>query len=213
MFEEPNAVQIRVELADIQPAVWRRLVLPTNWNLRQLHLSIQAAFNWWNNHLHEFRIGGLRYGDVDSLEETGSRVFDEREIRLCDFERTSTSFLYVYDFGDEWRHVVEIEKYLAFDAELKRASCIAGARARPPEDVGGPPGYQDFLAVMADPNDPEHADMKRWCGGHLIPSGSIWLWWTRTSTMLFGPIPAAGCTNPGRPALGPRADRPPARIT
>ena len=169
MFEEPNAVQIRVELADIQPAVWRRLVLPTNWNLGQLHLSIQAAFNWWNCHLHEFRIGGLRYGDIDILEETGSRVFDEREVRLCDFERTSTSFLYVYDFGDEWRHVVEIEKYLAFDAEPKRASCIAGARARPPEDVGGPPGYQDFLSVMADPNDPEHADTKHWCGGHFDP--------------------------------------------
>ena len=44
-----------------------------------------------------------------------------------------------------------------------------GARARPPEDVGGVPGYEHFLAVMADPDDPEHADLKRWCGGHFDP--------------------------------------------
>jgi len=64
MFKPANAVQIRVYIDEIQPEVWRRLVLPIRWNLQHLHLGIQAAFNWWNYHLYEFRIGGLRYGSA-----------------------------------------------------------------------------------------------------------------------------------------------------
>ena len=173
MLQQPNAVQIRIALADIEPEIWRRLVLPSDWNLQQLHLSIQAAFNWWNYHLHEFRIGGLRYGDVEMLEDNsfdgGLRAFDEQEVHLRDFEGPGTSFVYVYDFGDNWRHIVEIEQLLALDVAPKRGSCIAGQRARPPEDVGGPSGYEDFLAIMADPDDPEHAHMKSWSGGHFDP--------------------------------------------
>lgn len=64
MFKAANAVQIKVSLDEVAPDVWRRLVLPVRWNLEHLHLGIQAAFNWWNYHLYEFRVGGLRYGDV-----------------------------------------------------------------------------------------------------------------------------------------------------
>ena len=80
MFEA-NAVQVRVSIDEIEPDVWRRLVLPVHWNLEHLHLGIQAGFNWWNYHLYEFRIGGLRYGDVEILTEDATdddpRVFDQ----------------------------------------------------------------------------------------------------------------------------------------
>jgi hypothetical protein len=172
-FREPNALQIRVTLDEIEPAIWRRLVVPWTWHLGQLHLVIQAAFNWWNYHLHEFRIGGLRYGDPDSDDwghETSARTFDEREVRLLDLDREpGLTLTYLYDFGDDWHHTVEIETLLALDEAPRAATCVAGARARPPEDVGGVPGYERFLAVMADPDDPEHADLKRWCGGHFDP--------------------------------------------
>lgn len=172
MLEPPNAVQIRVTLEEIEPPVWRRLVLPMTWNLAQLHLAIQAAFSWWNCHLHEFRIGGLRYGDPahdDEAWEEDPRMFDEAEVRLRDFDGPGTSFLSVYDFGDNWRRVIEIEKIPALETAPRNGTCIAGARARPPEDVGGISGYEAFLAVMADPDGPEHSDMKRWCGGHFDP--------------------------------------------
>ena len=174
IYKEPNAVRIRITLSEIEPAIWRELVVPWTWHLGQLHLAIQAAFNWWNCHLHEFNIGGLRYGDLELLEEEGfpdsPRAFDEREVRLLDFERARiTPFDYLYDFGDCWRHTIEIQKLLALDAIPKRGSCVAGARARPPEDVGGIGGYERFLAAMADRNDPEHAAMKQWCGGHFDP--------------------------------------------
>lgn len=105
MFEPPNAVQIRVSLDGIAPEVWRRLVEPLEWDLARLHLAIQAAFNWWNSHLHEFHIGGLRYGDLESVDEFAfeedPRTFDEREVRLRDFKGPGTAFGYLYDFGDD----------------------------------------------------------------------------------------------------------------
>ncbi len=136
-YKDPNALQLRIVLDDIKPDVWRRLMVPGTWHLGQLHLAIQAAFNWYDYHLHEFRIGGLRYGDPELLErgafEDSPRVFPEREVRLCDFGREpGTRFTYSYDFGDDWRHTVEIEKVLALELDPRSASCIAGTRARPP---------------------------------------------------------------------------------
>ena len=173
MFTRPNAVQIRVSLDEIEPEVWRCLVVPLHWNLEQLHLVIQAAFNWWNYHLHEFRIGGLCYGDRVVLEE-GSveddpRAFEQREVSLRDFRDLGTTFAYIYDFGDNWHHTVEIEKFLALDEPPKQVSCVDGARARPPEDVGGIPGYEQFLAIIKNSKHPDYAETKRWCGGHFDP--------------------------------------------
>jgi hypothetical protein len=173
MFERKlNALQIKVSLAEISPSVWRRLIVPAIWHLGELHLAIQAAFNWWNYHLHEFRIGGLRYGDPIILEEGSfeddARVFDEREVRLRDFSREDgISFSYIYDFGDNWVHTVEIEKHVSLDVEPRIAACVAGERARPPEDVGGVSGYENFLAIIGDPTNDEHNDTKHWCGGHF----------------------------------------------
>ncbi|MEH3046674.1 plasmid pRiA4b ORF-3 family protein [Sphingomonas adhaesiva] len=173
MFVPPNAIQLRVSIDGIDPPVWRRLVVPAAWDLAQLHLVIQAAFNWWNYHLHEFQIGGLRYGDA-ALSDEGSvdgdlRVFDEREIRLRDFRGDAISFAYLYDFGDDWHHTIEIEDMLFLDPAPLHATCIDGARARPPEDVGGIPGYEQFLDVIADPKHPEYKETNRWCGGHFDP--------------------------------------------
>jgi hypothetical protein len=173
MFAPPNAVRLCVSIDEIQPVIWRRLVVPAHWNLEQLHLTIQAAFNWWNCHLHEFHIGGLRFGDVAVLEDAAfaddPRVFEEGEVRLRDFSRAGTTFAYNYDFGDDWRHRVELEEWLSLDVSPRKATCAGGARAHPPEDVGGVPGYEHFLEVIGDPEDPEHADIKRWCGGHFDP--------------------------------------------
>lgn len=173
-FRSPNAVQLLVVLDRIEPVIWRRLVVPWTWDLGQLHLTIQAAFAWWNYHMHEFRIGGVAYGDPESNEwndDTSARTFDETELRLLDFAREpDRSFSYVYDFGDCWEHTVTVEKLLSLEAVPRSATCVDGARARPPEDVGGTSGYEDFLSIMSDPSDPEHRSIKRWCGGHFDPA-------------------------------------------
>ena len=171
-MDAKNAAQIHVSLDEIEPEVWRRLVLPARWNLGQLHLAIQAAFNWWNYHLYVFETGGLRYGDTEMLDDAsiadGPRILDGRDVRLLDIGQ-GISFSYLYDFGDNWRHTVVVEQFLSLEVSPRHGSCIAGAGARPPEDVGGVPGYREFLTIMSDPSDPEHSATKRWCGGHFDP--------------------------------------------
>lgn len=138
-------MQIGVSINNIQPDVWRRLVLPVDWNLEHLHLGIHDAFNWRNYHLYEFRIGGLRYGHVEILTEDAadkdSRVFDQSEVRLLDFQQGAI-FSYPYDFGNGWRHDVAVEEFLTITAPPRHESCVGGEMARPPEDVGGVSGYE-----------------------------------------------------------------------
>lgn len=71
-YRQLTAAQLRVMIADIEPPIWRQLVVPLTWDLGMLHLVIQAAFNLWNSHLHEFQIGGLSYDDPDVINEFGS---------------------------------------------------------------------------------------------------------------------------------------------
>jgi hypothetical protein len=170
----PTAVQLPVTLLDIEPAIWRQLVVPWNFHLGQLHRVIQAAFGWWDSHLHEFTIGGLRYGDPEQVGEPDleddPRAFDETAVRLHDFGRApDRTFLYVYDFGDNWQHRITLERPIAIDPAPRTASCIAGARARPPEDVGCTRGYERFLEIIADPDHPEHRETLTWCGGRFDP--------------------------------------------
>ena len=173
-FQVPNAVQLRVSIDRIEPQIWRRLIVPSSFNLRDLHLILQAAFGWTNAHLHEFEIGGLRFGDADiANDENGpddARALDEMDVRLRDFSREpGTTFSYVYDMGDNWVHTVYLEKHVALKRAPKTARCLEGARARPPEDVGGPSGYQDFLEALLNPAHEEHKQLKRWAGGHFDP--------------------------------------------
>jgi hypothetical protein len=172
-FREFTAVQVRISIDRIEPQIWRRLVVPSHFNLGELHLVLQAAFGWMNAHLHEFEIGGLRYGneflDIERADDD-PRIFEETEVRLRDFTREpGTIFRYVYDMGDNWMHTVCLEKHLEEDPAPKVARCVEGARARPPEDVGGPSGYQDFLEALLNQAHEEHRAMKRWAGGHFDP--------------------------------------------
>ena len=173
-FQRPNAVQVRVSIDRIEPQIWRRLIVPSGFNLRELHLVLQAAFGRTNAHLHEFEIGGLRFGHADIANaENGpedARALDEMEVRLRDFTRhPGTTFRYVYDMGDNWEHTVCLEKHVALDPAPKVARCVEGARARPPEDVGGPSGYQNFLEAVLNPAHREHRALLRWAGGHFDP--------------------------------------------
>lgn len=177
-WEEPNAVQVHVALDDLAPPIWRRLIVPLDATLADLHRILQAAMGWTDAHLHEFDIGGLRYGDVDLLNEDrfegDSQAFDASQIRLRDFSRKpGTCFTYVYDFGDNWRHTVTLEKLAAITPPPKTATCIDGARCCPPEDVGSTSGYEEFLRVLLHPDLPDEREeqrrLKRWSGGKFDP--------------------------------------------
>lgn len=174
-FRDFNAVQVLVTLDDIEPRIWRRLIVPLDTTLANMHPIIQAAMGWKDSHLHDFEVGGLTYGDTWSLSaertDDDPRVYDAQEVRLRDFSRKpGVTFTYVYDFGDNWRHTVTLEKLVAASPAPKKPSCIGGARCCPPEDVGGTSGYFEFLRVLLAPapdEKEEHQHLKRWSGGRF----------------------------------------------
>ncbi len=163
-----GAFQLKVKLAETKPPIWRRLVVPTDITLDRLHEVIQAAFGWWNYHLHEFEMGRSRYGPVD-LDDDWNPPKDERKVRLDQIASPGTKLRYTYDFGDDWRHTIEVEKAVDADASSALPALVDGRRACPPEDCGGPWGYTELLAVLADPTHPEHAERLEWLGGPFDP--------------------------------------------
>lgn len=160
--------QLKATLLETKPPIWRRVVVPAETTLDRLHEVLQAAFGWWNYHLHEFEIAGVRYG-VDDGEDWGDPPSDERRVRLRNIVEEGSSFLYVYDFGDYWRHKVTVEKILPAQPGATYPTCTGGRRACPPEDCGGPWGYESFLEAISDPDNEEHEPMLEWVGGTFDP--------------------------------------------
>jgi transcriptional regulator with XRE-family HTH domain len=168
----PAAVyQLKITLRHLKPAIWRRVQVPNDITLGQLHDVIQTAMGWDNCHLHEFRQGESRFGmthdPMGGPLETDS--LDENDYRLCELGlREKSTFLYEYDFGDSWEHQIVLEKVLSLPSGFVPA-CLKGARACPIEDSGGPWGYTENLAILADPNHPEHAELAEWMGLNFDP--------------------------------------------
>lgn len=160
--------QLKATILETKPPVWRRVLVPEDITLARLHEVLQGAFGWWDCHLHEFEIDGVQYGVDDG--EGWEPPKDERRAKLRNIVRERSSFLYVYDFGDYWRHRVVVEKVLPVDAGATYPACTGGRRACPPEDCGGPWGFQEFLAAIADPDHEEHESMLEWVGGSFDPS-------------------------------------------
>jgi Plasmid pRiA4b ORF-3-like protein len=161
--------QLKIELLDVVPTVWRRLIVPETIKLPKLHRVFQAALGWTNSHLHEFVIDGARYSepDPDFDEEL---QHDERNIVLHEaLGMDARCFDYVYDFGDDWHHAVLVEDQHMSVNPPTSIRCDDGENACPPEDVGGALRYADFLAAIADPTHEEHDVFRDWSGGRFDP--------------------------------------------
>jgi hypothetical protein len=168
----PNAprtiYQLKITIDGIKPPVWRRVLVPATVTLAQLHQIIQEAFGWWDYHLHEFTIDGVRYG-TDDGEDWGDPPQDERRSRLGNLAAKGGRIRYTYDFGDNWEHTITVDDVLPAEQGTTYPRCIAGKRSRPPEDVGGTWGYAEFLTAIADPDHPEHEQLIEWSGGDFDP--------------------------------------------
>ncbi len=166
---DKTAVVLKVTLRDIRPPVWRRLLLPGTMTLADLHEAIQAAMGWHGGHLHAFDIAGRQYGDPRTVDVVDD-MDDETRLTLNDLLRSGvTRFTYTYDLGDNWQHQTLIERTQPALDPGKYPACVAGKRNCPPEDCGGPWGYAELLAAIADPTHPEHADRRAWLGDDFDP--------------------------------------------
>jgi pRiA4b ORF-3-like protein len=159
--------QLRVTLQDVRPPIWRRIQVPAETSLNRLHEIIQIAMGWTDTHLHEFEIDGTYYGQP-GMDEDWDDLGDEEDdskVQLCHVvTQEGARFLYCYDFGDGWDHQILVEKILPSQEDVRHAVCLAGKRACPPEDCGGPGGYEDLLEAVGDPSHKEHKELRKWLG-------------------------------------------------
>ena len=151
--------QLKITLRGIRPPIWRRIEVPSDISLGELAPILEAAMGWMGGHLHMFDVDGVTYGSPDP--DWGSDDLDEDKFRLSTvLPFVGTKMRFDYDFGDGWQHNVEVEAINPVLADVLYPRCLTGRRSCPPDDCGGPPGYADILAVVADPNNPKHADLR-----------------------------------------------------
>ena len=156
--------RLLVELADIEPRIWRRLRVPDATPLPLLHRILQVAFSWKDQHLHEFRVGTVYFGVPD--EDEPPPHIDEKHVRLYQLlHEPGDRLTYLYDFGDSWEHELVLEDMRAEETPVA-PSCLDGERAAPPEDSGGIPGYRRLMEALRDPSHPDHVVSTRWAAKH-----------------------------------------------
>jgi hypothetical protein len=153
-----GAVSLKVTLRYTQPPIWRRLLMPATMTLGDLHAAIQTAMGWEDSHLHAFWVDGRQYGRRGSLDDAA----DESRLTLDRLVKTGIDrFSYTYDFGDDWEHLIVIEKGTPSEP-VTYPICVAGKRKCPPDDCGGVPGYERLLEILDDPSHPDYAESVEW---------------------------------------------------
>jgi hypothetical protein len=139
--------------------------------LAELHGLLQLAMGWMDSHLHSFEIGTHAYGLADAdLDELQMLNEDEYTLEAA-LGPSIREFVYEYDFGDGWRHHIQVRPLEKPSRDWDYPLCVAGERSAPPEDVGGPHGYQEFLDAIQNPKHPEHKRTLIWVGGVFDPEG------------------------------------------
>jgi hypothetical protein len=162
-----NKLQLKVTLQYVRPAIWRRVVVPDNFSLGDLHWVIQIAMGWTNSHLHSFRLGADEYGPVGGEMGLEGPPGDEEDVFLRGLiRRKGQKFTYDYDFGDGWRHEILVEKIEPAVEPHSPPVCLAGKRACPPEDCGGPPGYANVLRVLKKAVTADDRELREWVGDY-----------------------------------------------
>ena len=169
--EEPSYVlQLRIELLEIDPPVWRRIQVPEGSTLWDLHVAIQDAMGWTDSHLHEFTF-------LETLDRVGLPFDDDQHRTIPGWRQRVDRYrshhaplaLYQYDFGESWRHEVRFEAFVRRDGRRSYPRCLAGARRCPPEGCGGSLGYAEFLEAVMDPDHAENEAFHAWAGGPFDP--------------------------------------------
>jgi hypothetical protein len=156
-------LQLLIELNEVTPTVWRRILVPTGVRMSRLHDILQSAMGWTDSHMHAFTVGDARYGMC--FDDFPEDEIDDQTVTILQVLRGHDRFTYEYDFGDGWEHAITVEAEFRTHRALKFAICIAGENACPPEDVGGPGRYEYFLEALADTSHEDHENYVRWNGG------------------------------------------------
>jgi hypothetical protein len=176
-FLSNQVFQFKIELQEISSAIWRRILVPADYNFWDLHVAVQDSMGWKDCHLHHFEIRGkgkrnevhIGIPDFDRNEDL-QEVYPGWEIPVfVYFNDLGIEAKYLYDYGDSWIHTVKLEGYLYKEKEIKYPICIGGERACPPEDCGGASGYENIIETLSDPANDNYENVKTWIGNDWHP--------------------------------------------
>ena len=167
--------RLTVRLTGVMPIVWRTILVRPDTKLAMLHRYLQAAMGWRECHPYMFSIESKQYLIPNRDWDVDRKVHDARRYTLARlFPKLPSRFEYLYDFGDRWKHTIEIENEEAAQYRKQYPICVDGGEPCPPEDLGGPPGYREFLFALRDPKHPQHDDFSGWAKSQFY-SGRFWV--------------------------------------
>ena len=159
-----HVYQFKIALKYTKPRIWRRIQVPENYRFWDLHVAIQDAMGWEDDHLHEFKVYAPLKGITVSIGlPSDNQYLKSTREKIADYFSPAYAVAeYEYDFGDGWLHTVKLEKILPADPGQNYPLCLAGKMACPPEDCGGVGGFYNMLEALKDPQHPDHMDVLDW---------------------------------------------------
>lgn len=127
-------------------------------------------FGWNHSHLHEFIYDDKAVKKIvlfgipsDDYESAEIEIYPSWKHKMSKYLNLEEPYLkYVYDLGDNWLHLIELENILPAEKGVTYPVCIDGKRNSPPDDCGGTHGYADLLEVLADPSHEDYEATKEW---------------------------------------------------
>jgi len=164
-----TVLQLKILLVESKPPIWRRVIVPESLTLADLHRVIQTVMGWQNSHLHEFKVRGERYTEFEEDIQSGAGDSTAVTLRSLWLNREGQTFLYNYDFGDDWQHEIVVESSRPADDSVKLPVCALGCRACPPEDSGGVHRYEHLLEAVSDSTHPDHHELSEWLDPDFDP--------------------------------------------
>jgi hypothetical protein len=161
--------QVRVSLRDVCPEIWRRILLRSDVSLARFHKILQALMGWYDYHLYQYKIREkIHAPPSEEDDDSGKRESVRIEVSTA-LGKGIDNFLYEYDFGDGWEVEIQLEETLPPLKQKWDAVCVDGARHGPPEDCGGPLGYQDMVAALKKGSGQRYKEIIEWIGKDFDP--------------------------------------------
>lgn len=169
-----KAYIVKMSFESIEPMIWRKVILPAGATFNRLHETIQRVTNFQSffidepYHFFDIKVDGLLVTNNPMMhEEYGKSTFHglklkrPSHLKIDSILEGNRELLYRYDSGDDWGIRVELEE-IVDDYYFGYPTLLEGEGTAPPEDVGGPPGYEQFLLAYHDTTHPEHGHMREW---------------------------------------------------
>ncbi|MDM5332114.1 SEC-C metal-binding domain-containing protein [Ureibacillus composti] len=167
-----KAYILKLTFQDIQPEVWRRIILPAGATFNRLHETIQYVTNF-QSEMEPYHYFGIEIEDLfitnnqSLLEEYKGKSYNSltvkqpTRIKIDNYLEKHRELLYQYDFGDDWRIKIELEETVE-DYHFGFPTLLDGEGMAPPEDVGGPAAFEEFLKIYQTPSHPEYLSTYAW---------------------------------------------------